>query len=187
MGALTAPASAQNQWETIRLVLSRIVTRLGPRIRFGATVFPSPAFNSCSTGQEVMPLTPGDAPAGTPGRAVSRFLTATNVGVGGATPLAETLREIVPKLARESGRTFVILATDGGPNCNFEATCGSADCIYNIESAPPCVPNGENCCAPDAASNVMADRADARRGGGAARLGISVRRRRPRERAGTSP
>lgn len=155
MGVESGPGGAQNQWETIRLVLSRVVTRLGPRIRFGATVFPSPAFNSCSTGQEVMPLTPGDAPAGTPGPAVARFVAATNVGVGGATPLAGTLRELVPKLVRETQRTFVILATDGGPNCNFEAECEADGCIYNIESASPCTPDGPNCCTPDNGGGLM--------------------------------
>jgi hypothetical protein len=139
------------KWETMRTVLSRVVTRLGPRIRFGATVFPGFSSNDgCGSGSEVMPLMPGDSPAGTAGPAVKRFLSGTNVSVLGGTPTAATLRELLPKLSGLPERTFVILATDGGPNCNSQATCSAADCIFNIEGADNCPPGGPpNCCSPE--------------------------------------
>jgi hypothetical protein len=40
----------------------------------------------------------------------------------------------------------VVLATDGGPNCNANANCGANLCTYNIENVPGCPPAGLNCC-----------------------------------------
>jgi hypothetical protein len=45
------------------------------------------------------------------------------------------------------GRTYVILATDGGPNCNLRASCDAAHCLANIEGVGDCS-NGNNCCDP---------------------------------------
>jgi hypothetical protein len=60
-----------------------------------------------------------------------------------------TLQNLLPVLTKLSGRTYVIIATDGGPNCNASATCGAAMCQDNIESAQGCPPNGPpNCCDP---------------------------------------
>jgi hypothetical protein len=42
----------------------------------------------------------------------------------------------------------VILATDGGPNCNASASCDHTGCLPNIEGAPGCPPNGPSCCTP---------------------------------------
>jgi hypothetical protein len=57
---------------------------------------------------------------------------------------------LLPTLAALPGRTAVILATDGGPNCNRAATCDESKCIPNIEHAPGCT-DGVNCCLPSIA------------------------------------
>jgi hypothetical protein len=41
----------------------------------------------------------------------------------------------------------VLLATDGGPNCNPTAVCDVSKCIPNIEHAPSCTAD-VNCCSP---------------------------------------
>jgi hypothetical protein len=43
------------------------------------------------------------------------------------------------------GKTVVVLATDGGPNCNADASCDASECMANIEGL--CSPE-TNCCAP---------------------------------------
>jgi hypothetical protein len=73
----------------------------------------------------------------------------TSVLPGGGTPTAATLLGTIPTLTALPGRTFVILATDGGPNCDASATCDSSLCIDNIESVAGCPPGGTpNCCDP---------------------------------------
>jgi hypothetical protein len=61
-------------------------------------------------------------------------------------------------LGRASGHTFVILATDGAPNCNLLASCGFDQCQLNMESVQGCSRQGpENCC--DERHDMCNDRA----------------------------
>jgi hypothetical protein len=68
----------------------------------------------------------------------------------GGTPTAATFASLSSHIASLAGRTYVILATDGGPNCDPNIMCTSAQCQDNIESVTPqCVPNGSvDCCDP---------------------------------------
>jgi hypothetical protein len=134
----------------VRAVIS-LVRSLGPQANVGAAVFPGRAVsetNPCARGEEVFMTQPGDAlPSGSCGDGlVTRAFTVAVSPAGGAfgsTPTASTLTNLLPTLDRLSGRTFVILATDGGPNCNASATCAADKCIPNIEGQ--CQP-GLNCC-----------------------------------------
>src|SRR5262249_39088811 len=87
----------------------------------------------------------------TRGPVASMVLSTTAVDAFGGTPTAATLRALAPRLTALSGRTFVILATDGGPNCNPDSACGADRCMINIEhQSDSCTPGGTlNCCASD--------------------------------------
>jgi hypothetical protein len=135
-----------NKWNTVRNVVAKTVTRLGPRVNVGAALFPSDS-STCAAGREVFPVHPGDAPAGTLGPTGLALLSSTSVPAVGGTPTGATLVALTPKLTSLAGRTFVILATDGGPNCNSAATCAVDACILNIENYPGCPTMGSpNCC-----------------------------------------
>lgn len=136
----------QNKWQTIRGVIGRLIRSLGPRAKFGAAVYPSPKTNSCTAGIEVMSVREGD-PVGTYGATGRAFTSATNVVASGGTPTGPTLDALTPTIASLPGRSFVILATDGGPNCNDRVQCDSSQCIPNIDGVPQC--HNINCCAPD--------------------------------------
>lgn len=138
-----------NKWATIRSVVAGIIQSLGPRGRFGAAVFPDPtSSDTCAAGVQVMPLMQGDAPAGTWGVAAGTFSFDTNVSAAGGTPTAATVTALTPTLAALPGKTFVILATDGGPNCDTNVTCDVSACIPNIEGDLGCGEDGgPNCCA----------------------------------------
>jgi hypothetical protein len=139
--------SENNKWDTIRAVLADIVTKIGPRARFGAAVFPDPASDNCTPGVEVMSLRQGDSPAGKPGPTRDALMQSTWIPAGGGTPTASTLSSLIPKLKGLPGKTFAILATDGGPNCNGAFTCTVDQCIPNIENTLGCPPGGPpNCC-----------------------------------------
>ena len=142
--------STDNKWTTVRLVVSQVMKSLGPRANFGVAIFPSPTSNdTCAAGGQVMNVRQGDAPAGTQGPTTSTMISVTSVAPLGGTPTAATLDALVPTLQSLSGRTFVILATDGGPNCDATAVCTSEACIENIEGVQGCPPNGTpNCCDP---------------------------------------
>jgi hypothetical protein len=139
-----------DKWDTIRTVVAQVMTALGPRARFGVAAFPDPrGSDACAQGFELIPPTVGDAPAGQQGQLTTTFLEVTNSPPFGGTPTAATLSALAPGLQALTGKTYVILATDGGPNCDANTSCDVSACIPNIESsAPGCTPNAPpNCCA----------------------------------------
>lgn len=138
-----------SKWTTVRIVVADVMVNLGPRANFGVVIFPNPNSDQCAPGLEVLSTRPGDSPAGTQGPTTTAMLKLTSGQPGGGTPTAATLQDAIPTLTALKGRTFVILATDGGPNCDAAAICDSTLCIDNIESVPGCPPNGApNCCDP---------------------------------------
>jgi hypothetical protein len=133
-----------------------LVRALGSKVKVGAAVFPGRAVDEmrpCLVGEEVFSTTLGDAtragPCDQDGPITSAFSGAISLPDNrppiGSTPTAATLGVILPTLSALPGRTAVILATDGGPNCNAEAACDESKCIPNIEHDPAC-PDGTNCC-----------------------------------------
>lgn len=137
-----------NKWWNVQMVLENLIIALGPRAKVGAAVFPNPTEDACAPGVEVFAPQPGDRPAGTPGPIEAEFVTVLGrIPAGGGTPTAATLSSLLPRLTSLSGKTYVILATDGGPNCNASAACAVDSCTFNIENAAGCPPGGPpNCC-----------------------------------------
>jgi hypothetical protein len=140
--------AAENKWTTVRTVVAQIVKSIGPRAAFGVANFPYASADGCGAGGEVLAPRRGDSPPGYAGKTTTAILDTTNVPASGGTPTSATLRALSGRLTSLGGTTAVILATDGGPNCNDSAVCDATTCIPNIESsAPGCTPNGPtNCC-----------------------------------------
>jgi hypothetical protein len=136
-----------NKWWTVRSVVAKIVRGIGPRAKFGTALFPEGSA-VCGRGVEVVSVRPGDPPSSTAdGPTTTAILAATRVFPGGGTPTGTTLEALRPGLERLPGEVFVILATDGAPNCNDSASCGYDQCQLNIEGIDGCSPSGpENCC-----------------------------------------
>jgi hypothetical protein len=138
-----------NKWGTIVDVLGQLVIQLGPRVNIGIAVFPAPAGgpNTCAAGVPVIDLSPGDPWSAQLGPTATRVLNELGrIGAQGGTPTAATLTNLLPLLKTYSGKTYVVLATDGGPNCNASASCSAAQCQLDIESTPGCS-TSTNCCA----------------------------------------
>ena len=113
----------------------------------GAAVFPDPSENACAPGIEVAPLRRGDTPAGTAGPTASAMITELgSLSASGGTPTAATLEALAPMLAKLPGKTYVILATDGGPNCDATASCDASECELNIEGTYGACTPSHNCC-----------------------------------------
>ena len=124
---------------------------IGYKGELGASIYPYGG--PCSPGVEVLPLQPGDprsffesGKTGPVAQNLSTLLFAAPPS--GGTPTAATLTVVRNKLSTEAKPaakgTFVVLATDGGPNCNQAAKCGPEACIANIEKT--CMIS--NCCDP---------------------------------------
>ncbi len=149
--------SGLSKYENARVALSHVLRAVGHRINYGATVFPGLAgVTGCEAGDELMPIGPGDPPsyarAGKNGPRLKDLLGRLSIAsIDGGTPAAATLAKALKTLGKLDGTTFVVLITDGAPNCDDDLHCNAAGCIPNIEGltslAGDCTPS-LNCCAP---------------------------------------
>ncbi len=154
----TLEGSGLNRFDGMREAIASVLSEVGHRVHFGAAVFPGiPARDSCATGTEVFPTRPGDpaiyAATDTYGPVLTSFLSGlASIGPTGGTPLSPTMVHLTPTLQELPGETFVVLATDGSPNCNDEAECDGFDCAINysqvvLEDGTNCS-GSINCCDP---------------------------------------
>ena len=150
------------KWLTEQTVLEKLWIALGPRVKVAAAVFPGNGADSCTAGVQAYPLpgqppVQGDAPSGTPGPNELAFLeTLGALPAEGGTPTAATLVSVQSILQGISGKKYVVLATDGGANCDTSASCTADGCTDNLESVGTCTPGGANCCDPTTGGDVRA-------------------------------
>jgi hypothetical protein len=144
----------QTKWQAVVSAIFDVVVQIGPRATVGVTVLPALADgNGCTSGAEVFSPQQGDAPAGVAGPVSVKLLGVLGrIGPEGGTPMATTLQQLPGRIGSLPGKTYVVLATDGGPNCNADAACDTSTCEDNIESLAGCAPTGPNCCQNTAAN-----------------------------------
>jgi hypothetical protein len=81
----------------------------------------------------------------------------SEISANGGTPTAATFDTITPRLQSLPGKTYVIFATDGGPNCDPAARCDASQCQSNMEGLTGCPVGGPlNCCAPTMTGGPLA-------------------------------
>ncbi len=149
--------SGLSKYENARLALSHVLKAVGHRVNYGATVFPGLAgVTGCEAGDELMKVGPGDPPsyarANKTGPRLKDLLERLSIAsVDGGTPAAPTLANALTSLSKLAGETYVVLITDGAPNCNQDLSCAASACGPNIEglsSAGQACAGSFNCCAP---------------------------------------
>lgn len=135
----TLEGSIYNKYVNSRLALRDLLLAVGHRVQYGAAVFPDPGTSpaGCAPGAEVFPTRPGDPPSyaaqGQIGPVLSSLLARlAKYSPDGGTPVSSTLDALTPTLLGLEGDTYVILATDGAPNCNIQASCGADECMLNL-------------------------------------------------------
>lgn len=149
-GSMNAPVDASStRYDLVREAAVDMVRKLGHLVRVGAATFPHIDGNlgECSAGGEVFPTQLGDPPSLGEGPVTKAFRDAITYQPVGGTPTAATLNALVTQLGALEGTTYVLLATDGGPNCNLDDPCAIDACMPNIDAFPGCGPN-LNCCDP---------------------------------------
>jgi hypothetical protein len=138
------------KWGTVQTVLQNLVMQLGPRAKYAVAVFPDPLGDGCYPGREIFPPVQGDPPPGG-NVALAIFSTLHSISANGGTPTAATLGNLTSRITSLPGKTFVIFATDGGPNCNDAAVCDASMCTLNIEGDLGCSLTTPSCCTPTTA------------------------------------
>lgn len=143
---------ADSKWTALRGALDTTFSQTKAKISYGLDLYPysgksgQALADSCqmpsATGPVVVPVQPGT-------KAAPLILAALDANPpSGGTPTAAALTRAYNYFATGagkdlSGEKYVLLATDGGPNCNGELTCEAATCTVNLDGK---CPGKLNCC-----------------------------------------
>lgn len=142
---------AESKWESLGAALETALVAAIERVSFGLAFYPfsddqEAEPTECETPSESGPLIP-IAP-GT--ESVPHILAALHTYTpAGGTPTAAALTSALEYFqngegSELTGANYVLLATDGGPNCNADLTCETESCTLNMEGMS-CGPDA-NCC-----------------------------------------
>ncbi|HWZ87748.1 MAG TPA: hypothetical protein VNW92_02825, partial [Polyangiaceae bacterium] len=143
------------KWNGIRTALGTAIDATKGQVAFGLDFFPSSGSastalaNVCQLPTSAAPTVPIAAGLAT-NSAIEKAL-ADNAPAG-ATPTAAALGRALtyfktgPGAALPGGH-YVLLATDGGPNCDAALTCTAASCTTNMDGKM-CGSPTANCCDP---------------------------------------
>jgi len=145
--------TGESKWSALSTALASAVDATKGSVAYGLDFFPSssdpskPLPSDCS-------LPAGNTPAvamGSNATTIAAIKQAlTDNSPGGATPTAAALSRALDYFTKGAGAQlegdrYVLLATDGGPNCDTALTCQAASCTVNMDGK--CPPN-TNCCDP---------------------------------------
>lgn len=141
-------AFTTSKWDALNAALGDVLPGAGEYVRFGLQLYPLPSTEEDQCG---MPAAPGlGVEVGAD--SVPAILTELGVEPAGGTPTAAALGRALEYYTEGAGkdldgRRFVILATDGGPNCTSGLSCTAERCVLNIDGQ--CPEQIANCCAPE--------------------------------------
>jgi hypothetical protein len=114
MGMLVGTNAFDTRWHVLTSALSTVLPSVDNKMAIGALIFPAPLGGACS-----VPQRPQLAPA--TGNVASLVRIMNAVVTGGSTPIAAAIdlaAEVLLGLGGPSTGRVMVLATDGGPNCN---------------------------------------------------------------------
>ena len=144
------------KWDAVKTALGTALDKSKNRLNLGLEMFPfnptTPIDNPCSG--NCCDMSAGDAAINVPIGAGTTTLAAITAAIGatspgGATPTAVALLRAADYFTTGAGKSlkgdrYVLLATDGGPNCNKALTCDAAHCTTNLDGS--CSTTTPNCC-----------------------------------------
>lgn len=144
-----------NKWEAMKEALGTAVANAPPTVATGLVLYPF------STGVTIPLECEGATCCAVPepGAAVLVGVATDNAqsisdklaqaSPGGGTPTAAALERALQYYTEGDGLLlegdkYVLLATDGGPNCNYDLDCDADTCTPNLDGVPQCAAG--NCC-----------------------------------------
>ena len=151
----TPGAFTMNKWVAMQSALTTVLNATAADIDFGLELYPSG--DTCQTSATfAVPIE--DGTTGVP----KIIMDLDAVTPAGFTPTAAGIRQAHLYFTSGAGSAlegdkFVLLATDGGPNCNAALTCTEATCTTNLDGDCP-VP-GANCCSGAGSSACLDEQA----------------------------
>jgi hypothetical protein len=158
----------ESKWNALHGALSSALNQVRGVVSWGLELFPTSAGDTpiptpCSTPEDRCCEMPESAELNVPVAGGAQNVTEilnqlNNTDPSGGTPTAVALQHAYEYFvngagADLSGERYVLLATDGAPNCDSEAECSIDTCTLNLEGEagsscpPPDDPNAANCCA----------------------------------------
>jgi hypothetical protein len=154
-GSMTDPLGDQTKWEALKSALGAAINNVRAEMNFGLVLYPYDFFNpipELNCGADCCTVAEGAAAVNVPVTAGTLSVPeiAEQLGdtsPGGGTPTAVALDAALDYFvngdgAALAGNNYVLLATDGGPNCNADLTCEGDTCTTNLDGA--CTT--DNCC-----------------------------------------
>jgi hypothetical protein len=161
--------SSTTKWDAMKTALNTALTRARTTINFGLDLFPGAGVPATCTGEACCqtpaltdPLTVPVGPGSDTVPAILSTLDAT--APAGGTPMAPALSRALNYYTAGdglglTGDKYVLLVTDGGPNCDTAAvsSCDGTKCTRNLDPDPTCNQT-TNCCSTSAlAVNCLDD------------------------------
>ncbi|HKO51737.1 MAG TPA: hypothetical protein VJV79_28700 [Polyangiaceae bacterium] len=150
---VTPTGFGDTKWNGLRSALRSAVDATDGNVAFGLDFFPSsgaatvPLANGCELPSSSVPTVEVGSSAATK-TAIENALAENSPA--GATPTAAALARALSYFTKGAGKTllgkhYVLLATDGGPNCDDSLSCEADTCTVNMDGL---CPTGTNCCDP---------------------------------------
>jgi hypothetical protein len=134
-----------SKWDALRAALAATFDAAGANLSLGLDLYPRAAADNCEmpTSEEIVVSIQAGTDAGP-----LILAELADTPPSGGTPTAAALTRALDYYTTGAGmdlrgERYVLLATDGGPNCNAELTCEAATCTLNIEKKCPA---NMNCC-----------------------------------------
>jgi len=161
-GSMNKEAQGVQRWAAMKDALGLALNEVAENINFGLELYPTPqlesdvisatacgeAGNCCEMPDHVDMSVPVLSGTNAVDLIVDKL---DNTEPGGGTPTARALERALEYFTQGDGASlegdkFVLLATDGGPNCNADLQCGADLCTYNLEGDDCSDFAGSNCC-----------------------------------------
>jgi hypothetical protein len=172
-GSMDAAPEGYNQskWDALNVALRDSLGSVRSILSLGIELFPAAdvPMNCGDFGNCCHMLTSAemDVPIGRGSATVGHIYNVLGTAEpGGGTPTAEALRRAHAYFSSGAGSTlagerYVVLATDGGPNCNASIGCDITNCTINIDEVTGCpsdsIREEDNCCQLDSAGCLDSD------------------------------
>jgi len=140
------------KWSSMQTALTDALTAVQEHLWLGLVVYPYPAETTATACEMATDDSAIRVEVGEGTTTVSDILAEVSaIAPSGGTPTAAALAAALEYFTNGEGASLegdkvVLLATDGGPNCDADLTCGPEACTTNLDGACPDGAPNDNCC-----------------------------------------